>query len=331
MSMDLLERRRFLVVAGAVLVGAVPAKAQRAKGVPRIGILTLGVAPASPFAEAFRQGLRQHGYVEGRNIVFEFRFAEGKLDALPAFAAGLVKLKVDVIVTESTAAAISAKKATQEIPIVMAATALDPVKLGLVASLNRPGGNVTGLLLFGTRITTKRMQLFRDAVPDRKLVAVLYNAASPNAAEYVAHTQEAARALGFDVRFVEVRSPTDLDAGFEAVERLRPSAFFTLADGMLLGQRTRIVEFALRHKLPGVFAERQFADAGALMSYGPNIAANFRRAADYVDKILKGARPADLPVEEPPKIDFLINVKTAQALGLTVAPTILMLADEVIR
>ena len=306
-------------------------RAQPRSATARIGVLTLGVAPTSPFVEAFRLGLKDHGYIEGRSIVFEYRFAEGKPDALPALAAELVRLKVDVIVTESTAAAIAAKKVTQEIPIVMAATALDPVKLGLVASFNRPGGNVTGLVLFDTRISTKRMQLFKDAVPDRKLVAVLYNAASPNAAEYVAQTTEAAIALGIEVRFVEVRSPADLDAGFQAVERLRPSAFITIADGMLLGERARIVEFASKHKLPGVFSERQFADAGALMSYGVNIPANFRRAAYYVNKILKGTRPADLPVENPPKIDFVINLKTAKAFGLTVPPAVLMLADEVIR
>lgn len=307
------------------------APAQPKPGTARVGVLTLGVAPGSPFVEALRQGLGEKGYVEGRTVAFDYRFAEGKLDALAALAAELVKLKVDVIVTESTAAAVAAKKATQEIPIVMAVTALDPVKLGLVASLNRPGGNVTGLLLFGTQISTKRMQLLKETIPDRKLVAVLYNAASPNAAEYVAHTKAAALALGFDVRFVEVRSPADLDAGFEAVARLRPGAFMTAADGMLLGQRTRIVEFASKHKLPGVFAERQFADAGALMSYGANIPANFRRAAYYVDKILKGTRPADLPVEEPPKIDFVVNLKTAKALGLTVPQSVLILADEVIR
>ena len=316
---------------GVVLFAIPQALHAQQTRIARIGVLTLGVAPSSHFVEAFRQGLREQGYVEGRSIAFEYRFAEGNLDRLPALAAELVKSKPDVILTESTQAALSAKRATQTLPIVMAAIALDPVKAGLVASLNRPGGNVTGLLLFGPELSTKRMQIFRDAFPERKVVAVLYNAASPNTPERLEQMTAAARALGLELQMVGVRSPAELDAAFRKIEQARPQAFATISDGMLLGQRTRIVEFASRSRLPGIFPEREFADAGALMAYGVNIAANFRRAAAYVDKILKGARPADLPVEQPPKLDFVINLKTAKALALTIPPAVLMLADEVIR
>ena len=313
------------------LLGAPAVHAQLKSRVFQVGVLTLGVAPSSPFVEAFRQGMREHGYVEGRSVAFVYRFAEGNIDRLHALAEELVRLRVDVIVTESTQAALSAKRATQSTPIVMAATGLDPVKAGLVASHNRPGGNVTGLLLAGAVLTAKRLQIFRDTVPDRRVVAVLYNAASPNAPERVAEGTSAARTLGLELRLFKVRSPADLEAAFRAIEQARPGAFITVSDGMLLGQRARIVEFAVKNRLPGIFPERQFADAGALMAYGVNIEANFRRAAAYVDKILKGAKPADLPVEEPAKLDFVINLKTAKALALTIPPAVLMLADEVIR
>lgn len=320
-----------LILGAALLATATRAAAQPRANVPRVGVLTLGVAPSTQFVEAFRQALREKGYVEGRSVAFEYRFAEGNLDKLPALADELVRINVDVILTESTQAALSAKRATQTIPIVMAATGLDPVKLGLVASFNRPGGNVTGLVLFGPELDKKRLQIFKDAMPDRKFLAVLVNAASPNAPERITQTTAAARALGLQVRFIEVRSPADLDAAFKAVERARPSAFITISDGMLLGQRTRIVEFASTSRLPGIFPERQFADAGGLMAYGVNIEANFRRAGAFVDRILKGAKPADLPVEQPAKLDFVINLKTAKALNLTIPPVVMALADEVIR
>ncbi len=213
----------------------------------------------------------------------------------------------------------------------MAATALDPVKAGLAASLNRPGGNVTGLLLFGPQLDTKRLQIFRDTLPERKVLAVLVNAASPNTPKHVEQTTAAARTLNLQLHFVEVRSPGDLEAAFKKVERLKPGGFITISGGMLFGQRSRIVEFVSRSRLPGIFPERQFADAGGLMSYGVNIDANFRRAAAYVDKILKGAKPADLPIEEAVKIDFVVNLKTANSLGVTVPTSVLIGADEVIR
>lgn len=325
--------RRVLVVVLALAPFFAPlfSFAQPRVQVPRVGILTLGLAPSTQFVEAFRQALRENGYVEGRNIAFEYRFAEGNLEKLPALAAELVRVKVDLIVTESTQAAVSAKHATQTIPIVMAATGLDPVKAGLVASLNRPGGNVTGLILFGAELQAKRLQIFRDAFPDRKLVAVLYNAASPNTPENLASIKSAAQSLGVELRLVAVRDPSGLDGAFQEVAKHRPSAFMALSDGMLLGQRERIVAFASKNRLPGIFAERQFAEIGALMTYGPNIAANFRRAAYFVDRILKGTKPSELPVEQPAKFDFVINLKTAKALNLTVPPFVMVGADEIIR
>lgn len=325
-----MDRRQSITALAALLLPATRIRAQP-RPLPRIGVLTLGVAPSSAFVEAFREGLRELGHVEGRTVALEHRFAQGKSDALPGLAKELVAHKVDVIVTESTAAALAAKNATQSIAVVMAATGSDPVKLGLVATQNRPGGNVTGLLLFGGPLDTKRLQLLRDTMPERKTLAALVNVASPNAPERIAQTGTAARALGYDLRFVEVRSPADLGAAFAAIEQARPSLFMTISDGMLLGQRDRVVAFVSAKRLPSIFPEREFAQAGGLMAYGVNIGANFRRAAMYVDRILRGTKPGDLPVEEPAKIDFVVNLKTAKALGVTIPPAVLILADEVIR
>jgi len=297
---------------------------------PRVGVLTLGVPSSAPLAQAFRQGLRELGYVEGQSVALEYRFAQGKAERLPAMAVELVRLKVDVIVTESTAAAVAAKQATQTIPIVMALGG-DPVKAGLVAGLAQPGGNVTGLTLQAPELSGKRLQVLKDTVPKTDLVAVIYNAANPHAGDNLGETRAAARSLGLRIHPFEVRDPGDLDAAFKAVSDARPSALITLADGMLLGNRTRIVEFAARSRLPGVFPEREFVEVGGLMSYGPSLAANFRRAAAYVDKILKGAKPADLPIEQPRQIELVINFKTAKALGLTIPPGVRARADEVIQ
>jgi len=317
---------------GAVLLAlSLPAEAQQPKSVPRIGYLSV-LSPSSDSAriEAFRQGLRELGYVEGQSVALEYRFAQGKAERLPAMAVELVRLKVDVIVTESTAAAVAAKQATQTIPIVMALGG-DPVKAGLVAGLAQPGGNVTGLTLQAPELSGKRLQVLKDTVPKTDLVAVIYNAANPHAGDNLGETRAAARSLGLRIHPFEVRDPGDLDAAFKAVSDARPSALITLADGMLLGNRTRIVEFAARSRLPGVFPEREFVEVGGLMSYGPSLAANFRRAAAYVDKILKGAKPADLPIEQPRQIELVINFKTARALGLTIPPGVRARADEVIQ
>jgi putative ABC transport system substrate-binding protein len=288
------------------------------------------VASSTPLAEAFRQGLREHGYVEGQNIAFEYRYAAGRADRLPALAAELVRLKVDVIVTESNVAALAAKHATQTIPIVMA-IAGDPVKAGVVNSLARPGGNVTGLTLIHPELSGKRLQLLKEAVPKIALVAVIWNPTDPAAADFLRETEAAARSLGLKIHAIEARAPAELDAAFKAVADARPSAFFTIPHSMFQDNKTRIFEFATKSRLPGVFPNRVFTEAGGLMSYGPNLAANFRRAAVFVDKILKGAKPADLPIEQPTKFELVINLKTAKALGLTIPPSVLARADQVIE
>ena len=294
-----------LLLTVGLTIAPLAADAQPAK-VPRIGILTLSVAPSTPIFEAFRQGLREHGYVEGQNIALEFRFAQGRPERLPAMAAELVQMKVEVIVTESVLAARDAKHATGAIPIVTAIHG-DPVGAGLVASLTRPGGNVTGLSLLAPELSGKRLQLLKEVTPKATQVAAIWNTANSAAARYLAETREAARSLGIQLQSVEVRQPSDLDAAFDAVAGARPNALITLPDGMLLAHKTRIVEFAAKSRLPALFPDQEFAEAGGLMAYGPSLASNFRRAATFVDKILKGAKPADLPVEQPTKFELVIN------------------------
>jgi putative ABC transport system substrate-binding protein len=256
-----------------------------AKGA-RIGVLTLAVWSSTPLAEAFLQGLREHGYLEGQNIVLEHRYAEGKADRLPALAAELVRLKVDVIVTQSDVAALAAKHATQTIPIVMA-IAGDPVKAGVVASLARPGGNVTGLTLVHPELSGKRLQLLKEVVPKTTVVAVIWNPTNRAAAGFLRETEAAARSLGLKLHAIEARGPAELDAAFKAVADARPTAFFTIPNGIFADNVTRIVEFATKSRLPGVFPNREFPEAGGLMSYGPKtlgltIPASVRARADQI-------------------------------------------------
>jgi putative ABC transport system substrate-binding protein len=269
--------------------------------------------------------------VDRKNIVMEYRSAEGKLEQLPKLAADLVNLKVDVVVIRGTPAASAAKKATQAIPIVMAVMGGDPVKLGLVTSFSRPGGNVTGLTLQAPELSGKRLELLKEAAPKTASVAVIWNEASPQGAGFLQETKAAAQSLGLALQIVEVRDPANLDRAFMAVTSARASALLTLGDGMLLSNRARIIEFAVKSRLPAMFPEREFADAGGLMGDGPDIAWNFRRAAWYVDRILKGAKPADLPVEQPTKFELVINLKTAKQIGLTIPPNVLARADKVIK
>jgi putative ABC transport system substrate-binding protein len=306
-------------------------EAQPSAHVPRIGLLSLlSSATGQSKTESFRQGLRELGYIEGQNILIESRWAEGYRERLAELAADLVRLDVAVLVTESPPAALAAKQATHTIPIVTAAIG-DPVALGLVASLARPGGNVTGLTFQAPTLSGKRLELLKEAAPQANRVAVLWNGTNPAHASYLGETEAAARALGLQLQAVEVRSPAELDRAFEAIARTWSSALITLADGMLLDNRMRLVAFAAQHQLPAIFPDREFAEAGGLMTYGPNLAANFRRAAYYVDRILKGAQPTDLPVEQPMKLELVINLKTAQALGMTMPSSLLLLADEVIQ
>jgi putative ABC transport system substrate-binding protein len=313
---------------GALLLAfSFPAEAQQAGKIPRIGFLS--VAP--PIDPAFLEGLRHLGYVDRKNIVIEYRSADGKLERLPKLAAELVDLKVEVIVTRGTPAASAAKQATHVIPIVMAISGGDLVKLGLVTSLSRPGGNVTGLTLQAPELSGKRLELLKEAAPKTTSVAVIWNASSPANAGFFRETEDAARSLGLQLQSIEVRSPIDLAAAFKIVDRARPDALITLADGMLFDNRARIVQFAAKSQIPAMFPDRGFAEAGGLMVYGPDLAWTSRRAAWYVDRILKGAKPADLPIEQPTEFELVINLKTAKQIGITIPPSVLARADKVIK
>jgi putative ABC transport system substrate-binding protein len=314
------------------LFSPLAAAAQQAAKVPRIGYLHPNLA-ASPHLEAFRQGLRDFGYVEGRNVVIEYRDAEGKFERLPALAAELVALKVDVIVASGTLAALAAKHATSSIPIVFP-TVGDPVTDGLVISLARPGGNVTGLSNLTPELVGKCLELLKEAIPGVSQVAILWQPTG-----FVERTRKdvrkgaevAGRALGMRLQFVEARGPEDFDRAFSDIARPRASAVIVVTTAMFVQERRRLVDLAAKVRLPAVYGSRESVDAGGLISYGPNLADSFRRAATYVDKILKGAKPADLPVEQPTKFELVINLKTAKALGLTIPPALLARADHVVE
>ena len=316
-----------LVVALGLL--SVPfAAAQQAVKVARIGYVSLGSAVDA--AKALRQGLRELGYIEGQNLVIEDRYAEGKAERLPELVAELVSLKVDIIVAAGTPPPLAAKRATKTIPIVMT-SAGDPVGSGLVDSLARPGGNVTGMSLFSPNITGKRLQLLKDIIPSISRVAVLWNASNPIAALNVKEAEAAARTLGLRVQSLEVHGPEDMESTLPAAISGRAGALFALDDPLLFQYRQRIVDFAARNRLPASAFFKEFAHAGGLMTFGPDLAASGRRAASFVDKILKGAKPADLPVEQPTKFELVINLKTAKALGLTIPQSLLVRADEIIQ
>jgi putative ABC transport system substrate-binding protein len=283
--------------------------------------------------EAFLQGLRDLGYVEGRNVVIEYRSAEGKLERYPALVAELVALKVDVIFVPGTPAALAAKQATRTLPIVFAAAA-DPVADGLVTSLAQPGGNVTGLSSFSPELVGKRLELLKQAVPGVSRVAVLWQPGGQGERtdkDLLKRADVAARALGVQLQVVEVRGPADFDRAFSDITRARAGALTVLGTPMFFTERRRLVDLAAKNRLPAVYGTRDYVDVGGLMAYGPNTADLVRRAATYVDKILKGAKPADLPVEQPTKFELLINLKAAKALGLTIPQSLLQRADEVIQ
>ena len=326
-----MERRAFVVGAAALLAAPLTAEAQQAGRVYRIGFLGTGApAETEPRLEAFRQGLRDLGYVEGRDIAIEYRWAAGKVERLPAFAVEFVGLNVDVIVATSSPAALAAKNATRTMPIVFV-TAADPVDSGLVAGIARPGGNVTGLSLLGPEIVARQLQLLKEVVPKASRMAVLSNPANSYTALLVTETEAAARSLGVRLQVLGVRGPDALDSAFSAVTKERPGALFVLFDPLLVGQRTRITEFANKNRLPAMYPHREYAETGGLMAYGVDLRDNFRRAATYVDRILKGAKPGDLPVEQPTKFELVINLKTAKALRLTIPPSLLLRADQVIE
>ena len=322
-----------LVALLAVFLLAAPlaAEAQAPAKVPRIGFLSARSPTDNPyFIEAFRQGLRELGYVEGQNIAIEYRFAEGRPERLPALAAELVRLKVDVIVTGGPPAPEAAKQATGTIPIVFA-VAGDPVAEGLVASLARPGGNITGLASIAPEVVGKQLELLKEVAPKVSRVAVLQNPSNQAHPLRLRQAEGAARALGVQLHIVQARTPPEIDAAFAAMRSQRAGGVLVLRDPLFLAQRTQIAALAAKSRLPAVYGLREEAEAGGLMAYGANVPLMYRRAATYVDKILKGAKPADLPVEQPTKFELVINLKTAKALGLTIPPSLLQRADEVIQ
>jgi putative tryptophan/tyrosine transport system substrate-binding protein len=295
----------------------------------RIGSLAT-VPPPPHLWEALLDGLRERGYSEERNLVFERRFSAGHAERFPEFAAEMVQLKVDCIIAITTPAALAVKHATQTIPIVMT-TAIDPVGAGLVASLARPGGNVTGNAILYPELSTKRLEILKDVVPGLSRVVVLWNAANPANASVWQATQAAAGALGLLLHAQDVRGAQDFEGAFAHTAQAHPDALLVLDDALIAMHRQHIAEFATQQHLPSVFAARESVVAGGLMSYGPSLSTLFRRTATYVDKILQGVKPADLPMEQPLKFELVINLKTAKALEITIPPHLLVLADEVIR
>ena len=327
-------RRKKLSAAVAILTLAmVPhAQAQQPKKMARIGVLRLG-SPGDPMVESFRQGLRDLGYLEGKNIVIDYRFAEGKLDRFPDLAAELVRMKVDIIVANAVQAALAAKNATKTIPIVMVGVGPDPVETGLVESLARPGANVTGLTLLAVETSSKRPELLKETVPKLARVAVLYDPTNRGNLTEVKQVQTAARPLGLTVKSWEVRGTDGFEAVFAALRKERPDGLYVAGSGgpLMSANQKRIVDFTLKSRLPSMYHTRKDVEAGGLMYYGADIADSYRRVAYYVDKILKGTKPSELPVEQPTKFELVINLKTAKQIGLTIPPNVLVRADRVIK
>ena len=314
-----------------VLAAPLAAEAQAPAKFPRIGYLNvLSPTDNAHTLEAFRQGLRELGYVEGQNIAIEYRFAEGRPERLPALAAELVRLKVDVIVTGPPPAPEAAKQATSTIPIVFAVTG-DPVAEGLVASVARPGGNITGLASISGELVGKQLELLKEVAPKISRVAVLQNPSNNAHPAVLRQADGAARTLGLQLHILQARTPAEVEAAFAAMRRQRAGGVLVLRDPLFFAQRTQIVALAAKSRLPAVYGNREHAEAGGLMAYGANAPLMFRRAATYVDKILKGAKPADLPVEQPTRFELVINLKTAKALGLTIPQAVLVRADQVIQ
>ena len=326
-------RRKILsVVLATVFLTTVSfAQAQQPTKVPQIGYLTPpSLSANADRIEAFRQGLREIGYAEGKNIVIELRSADGKLDRLPALAAELVRLKVDVIVTAGGPATRAAKEATFTIPIVMSQDP-DPVGNGFVASLAHPGGNITGLSNFAPELSGKRLEILREVVPKLSRVAVFGTSTNPGQTQMLREIELAAKAFGVKLQYLDVLDSKDIDTAFRAAGKGRADGVLTLPSPIVASQRARIVELAAKNRLPAIYSNSQFVDAGALMFYGVNVLDLDRRAAAYVDKILKGRKPADLPVEQPMKFEFVINLNAAKQIGLTIPPNVLVRADRVIK
>jgi putative tryptophan/tyrosine transport system substrate-binding protein len=324
-----------ILVAVVLLALGVIAEAQQPKKVPRIGYLSIGdPASESTRSEAIRLALREFGYIEGQNIAIEYRYGEGKQDRSPDLAAELVRLKVDIIVVAGGGPVIRpAMNATKTIPIVMTGAGADPVKEGFVESLARPGGNVTGFTNFSRELGGKRLELLKEAVPKLARVAVLYDPAIPGTTHEVKEDLPvAARALGFTIHPWEIRAADGFETVFAALNKQRPDGLYVPGGGpVITANRKRIAALALKNRLPSVYGTREFVDAGGLMSYGADLADNYRRVAYYVDRILKGAKPADLPVEQPTKFELVFNLKTAKQIGLTIPQSMLYRADKVVK
>ena len=311
----------------ATLCAAAPSEAQPARAPYRIGVLR-NPPPTDAVHQAFVAGLREHGWVEGKNITIEYR--QGEVTQFPALARELVQNKVDVIFAPNPQGAIAARQATTTIPIVFAVVG-DPVRTGLAKSLAHPGGNVTGLTGLGSDLGGKRLEILKELVPRMTRVVVLWNSSVPDKLVEFDEMQAPARALGLELRSIEVRTPEDFPPAFDAIARAKPGGLIGLGEPLVYAHRNAISEFALRNRLPVILNWREAVDAGTLVSYGPNIADLYRRAAGYVDRILKGAKPADIPIEQPTKFELAVNVKTARALGLTVPPTLRLRADHIVE
>jgi ABC-type uncharacterized transport system substrate-binding protein len=327
-----MTRREFITLVGTTAAWPLAARAQQGGKKYTIGLFSAGIklSENAPAWIAFFSAMRELGWIEGQNVVIERRYADNRVQRLPELAAELVRLNVDVIVGVGTLAPLAAKRATSTIPIVMMAAG-DPLGSGLVASLAQPGGNVTGMSLMAPDLGGKRLELLKELLPRLARVAVLWNAANPYAALVFKETQTAGRTLGIEVQSLGVRNPEDLDGAFEAARQQHPDALVSVEDPFTATYRKRITDFAIAARLPSLYGLREDVDAGGLVSYGANLAELWRRAAGYVDKILKGAKPADLPVQQPTTFELVVNLKTARLLGLEVPPTLLARADEVIE
>jgi putative ABC transport system substrate-binding protein len=321
-----------LTLAGFSLLSSCERPGQQAAKVPRIGFLATGPRTGREFMiEGFLQGLREHGYVEGKNIVIEYRFSEDRNDRLPDLAAELVNLKVAIIVASGSPASLAAKQATTTIPIVMGSLAANPVEAGFIASLARPGGNITGMTEMAAQLSGKRLELIKATVPGLSRVAVFWNPPNPAYGPALRELEAAAPTLGLKLQRLEVRVPGDLEGAFEAAARQRAGALIAPSDPLVSNRPRMVADLALKYRLPTMMVNKEFVEAGGLLSYGPDLADSYRRAAAYVDKILKGANPADLPMEQPTKFDLFVNLKTAQALGLTIPQSVLQQATQVIQ
>ncbi len=323
-----MRRRDFVtLVSGGVAAWPLRALAQGADKIWRMGFIAQGY---ERFYDAMFEGLRELGYAEGRNLMVERRYAEGHADRFPEFAAEMVRLKVDIVIVTTTPAALAVKNATTTIPVVFP-NAISPVESGVVASLAHPGGNVTGGAAQTAALSTKRLAILKEVVPGLSRGAVLWNAANPALAYPWRQSQSAADALGVTLRSVEVRDPKDIEAAFALIAQEQPDALIVLQDALTLQHRKEIIDFAIQKRLPGMFVAKEWVVAGGLMSYGESLPDMYRRGAYFVDKILKGAKPADLPVEQVTKFELVLNLQTAKAMGLTIPPTILATAEEVIE